>query len=254
MRTAQMPARVMDTADIILRAALVGIGGTIVLDLYAFLMQRMFGVPTNWKMVGRWLGRMSKGEFVQTNIGQAEPVPGEHALGWTFHYVIGIAYGLLLVAIWGAGWLRQPGIAEPLILAFAARPALFRDDAGHGYGNGWIEDAQAQCDPAEERDRPLHVRHRHVSDRQAYGSCWLSTADRSINWVHSIQHFGERRVEQSQSLFLSFNLAAESVTRVPKSKWDLFWDRPPGCRRRRSARAFWSKSANYDHYAQLALP
>ena len=31
----------MDTADIILRAALVGIGGTIVLDLYAFLMQRM---------------------------------------------------------------------------------------------------------------------------------------------------------------------------------------------------------------------
>jgi hypothetical protein len=33
--------------------------------------------------------------------------------------VIGIAYGLLLVAIWGAGWLRQPGIAEPLILALA---------------------------------------------------------------------------------------------------------------------------------------
>src|SRR5262245_2976342 len=58
----------------------------------------------------------------------------------------------------------------------AAGPALFRDDAGHGYGNSWIADAQAQCDPAEERDRPLHVRHRHVSDRQAYGSCWLITA------------------------------------------------------------------------------
>jgi hypothetical protein len=29
------------------------------------------------------------------------------------------AYGLLLVAIWGAEWLRQPGIAEPLILALA---------------------------------------------------------------------------------------------------------------------------------------
>jgi len=105
----------MDTADTILRAAPVGIGGTIVLDLYAFLMQRMFGVPAgNWKMVGRWLGHMSKREFVQTNIGQAQPVPGEHALGWTFHYLIGIANGLLLAAIWGAGWLRQPGIAEPL--------------------------------------------------------------------------------------------------------------------------------------------
>src|SRR5262249_2281827 len=60
----------------------------------------------------------------------------------------------------------------------AARPALFRDDAGHGYGNGWIVDTQAQSDPAEERDRPLHIRHRHVSDRQAYGSCWLITAGR----------------------------------------------------------------------------
>ena len=39
------PDGVMDTADIIFRAALVGIGGTIVLDLYALLMQRMFGVP-----------------------------------------------------------------------------------------------------------------------------------------------------------------------------------------------------------------
>jgi len=45
---------VMDTADIILRAPLVEIGGTIVLDLYAFLMQRMFGGPaSNWKMVGK---------------------------------------------------------------------------------------------------------------------------------------------------------------------------------------------------------
>jgi hypothetical protein len=35
----------MDTADIILRAALVGMGGTIVLDLYAFLMQI---VPTSY--------------------------------------------------------------------------------------------------------------------------------------------------------------------------------------------------------------
>jgi Protein of unknown function (DUF2938) len=128
----------MDTADIILRAALVGIGGTIVLDLYAFLMQRMFGVPTNWKMVGRWLGHMSKCEFVQT------------------------------------AWDCRAADPRPC----AARPALFRDDAGHGYGNGWIADAQAQCDPAEERDRPLHVRHRHVSDRQAYGSCWLITAGR----------------------------------------------------------------------------
>jgi hypothetical protein len=110
----------MEEAEVIVRAVLVGIGGTIVLDLYALLVHRFFGVPApNWAMVGRWVGHMPKGRFVQPNLGRAEPVPGEHALGWIVHYVIGSAYGLLLVAIWGAGWLREPGIGAPLILVLA---------------------------------------------------------------------------------------------------------------------------------------
>ena len=59
-----------DIMDII-RAVLVGIGGTIILDIYAFLLQRLFGVPaTNWQMVGRWLGHMPGGNFIQTNLGR----------------------------------------------------------------------------------------------------------------------------------------------------------------------------------------
>jgi hypothetical protein len=108
----------MDIKEIIVRAALIGIGGTVVLDLYAFILQRVFGVPaTNWRMVGRWLGHMPRAEFIQPNLGQAAPVPGEHALGWAFHHVIGAGYGQLLVAIWGADWLQQPDIVTPLILA-----------------------------------------------------------------------------------------------------------------------------------------
>ena len=110
----------MMATEIVIRAALVGIGGTVVLDLYAAAVRRFLGVPaTNWKMVGRWIGHMPKGEFVQPNIAQAKAVPGEHALGWMFHYGIGIGYGLLLVAIWGAGWLAAPYISAPLILALA---------------------------------------------------------------------------------------------------------------------------------------
>ncbi len=102
----------------IITAAMIGIGGTIVLDIYAFILQRVFGVPaTNWKMVGRWVGHMPAGQFIQRNMEQTKPVTGEHALGWFIHYAIGIAYGLLLVVIWGPGWLEQPGIAEPLTLA-----------------------------------------------------------------------------------------------------------------------------------------
>ena len=108
----------MDTSEIISRAALVGIGGTIVLDLYAFLLQRFFGVPaTNWAMVGRWVGHMPRGRFVHENIGKAAPAPGERAIGWVVHYVIGIVYGLLLVGLWGAEWLQQPTLLPPMILA-----------------------------------------------------------------------------------------------------------------------------------------
>ena len=48
------------TADIFLKATLVGVGGTIVLDLYALMISRILGVPvTNWAMVGRWFGNMA---------------------------------------------------------------------------------------------------------------------------------------------------------------------------------------------------
>jgi hypothetical protein len=49
-------------------------------------------------------------------------------------------------------------------------------------------------------------------------------------------------VQQTQSLFLSFNLAAESVTWVSNPMVGLILGQGPhACRR--SARAFWSKSA-----------
>lgn len=83
-------------------------------------MERFFGVPAiNWAMVGRWVGHVPKGRFVQPDLKQAEAVPGEHAIGWIFHYAIGAGYGLLLVAIWGAGWLQAPGIVPPMIVVLA---------------------------------------------------------------------------------------------------------------------------------------
>ncbi|MFC3216548.1 DUF2938 family protein [Novosphingobium panipatense] len=117
-RSIDRKGRRMTTMEIIVRAALVGIGGTIILDIYAALVQRFIGTPaTNWRMVGRWIGHMPQGQFIQFNLGRAKPVPGEHALGWIFHYVIGVGYGLLLVTIWGTGWLEAPTIVPPLILA-----------------------------------------------------------------------------------------------------------------------------------------
>ena len=104
--------------EIAIGAVFIGIGGTVILDLWAALLQRFFGVPaTNWAMVGRWVGHMPRGRFIHENIGKAAPVSGELAIGWVVHYAIGIGYGLLLVGLWGAEWLRQPTLLPPMILA-----------------------------------------------------------------------------------------------------------------------------------------
>lgn len=109
-----------ETIEIVLTAAIVGIGGTVILDLWSAFMQRAFEVPaTNWAMVGRWVGHMSGGRFVHQNIGEATPIAGELAIGWVVHYVIGILYGLLLVGLWGVEWLREPTLLPPMILALA---------------------------------------------------------------------------------------------------------------------------------------
>lgn len=109
----------MNAAENFFKAALIGVGGTIVLDLWALFTTRVMGVPaTNWAMVGRWLGNIPRGQFVQTAISQAEPVKGELAIGWIAHYVIGIGYGLLVLTFWGIVWLERPTLLPPMILVW----------------------------------------------------------------------------------------------------------------------------------------
>ncbi len=108
----------MTSSEIFIRAILVGVGGTLVLDAYAWVLVNFFKVPmTNWAMVGRWIGLMPRGKFIQPQLGEASEIRGEWAIGLGFHYVIGAGYGLLLVAIWGADWLLHPTIFEPMLLA-----------------------------------------------------------------------------------------------------------------------------------------
>lgn len=108
----------IDTVTLI-KGALVGTAGTVLLDSWALFLARVWNVPaTNWTMVGRWLGHMTRGKFHHASMSAAEPVKGEHAIGWIAHYVIGIGYGLLLLALWGSGWLTEPTILPPLLLSW----------------------------------------------------------------------------------------------------------------------------------------
>lgn len=99
---------------IMLRAALVGIGATLVMDAWSLALRRL-GVPTlDYAMLGRWLGHVRKGRFVHASIAQAAAIPGERRCGWLLHYATGIVFSILIVAVLGAKWLREPALAPAL--------------------------------------------------------------------------------------------------------------------------------------------
>lgn len=113
----------MDYASSIL---FMGAGATLATDLWAIARGRLLGVPApDWGLVGRWFGHMARGRFRHERIAAAEPVRGERAIGWTAHYLIGIAYAGVLLAICGLAWVRQPTLAPALAVGIATVAAPF---------------------------------------------------------------------------------------------------------------------------------
>jgi hypothetical protein len=105
--------------EIVLRAVLMGIGATALLDLWNALLARGFGIPSlSMEMLGRWVGYLLRGRFVHDNIAEASPIPGERFIGWSAHYAIGVMWAALLPAIWGLDWARRPTLGPAMIVGF----------------------------------------------------------------------------------------------------------------------------------------
>ena len=104
----------------------IGAGATLATDLWAIVRGRLLGVPApDWGLVGRWFGHMARGRFRHERIATAAPVRGERMIGWTAHYLIGIAFAGVLLAICGLAWARQPTLGPALALGIAAVAAPF---------------------------------------------------------------------------------------------------------------------------------
>jgi hypothetical protein len=50
---------------------------------------------------------------------------GESLVGWTTHYLIGISFTFLLLAVAGSGWFDQPTLAPALLIGIATVAAPF---------------------------------------------------------------------------------------------------------------------------------
>jgi hypothetical protein len=105
---------------------LTGAGATALTDLWTLARRRLFGTPlSNFGLVGRWIAHIARGCVRHDSIAAAEPVRAERAMGWAMHYLIGIAFALLLPAIWGQAWIRNPTLGPALIVGIGTVAAPF---------------------------------------------------------------------------------------------------------------------------------
>ena len=123
----------MSTQYLITRAIAIGIGATLLMDLWNLFLKRTFGIPSlNYCLLGRWLRHMPAGTFRHASINAAPQKSAECAVGWIAHYSIGVAFAVVLVFFVSREWVARPtllpvllyGIATVVFPFFIMQPSL----------------------------------------------------------------------------------------------------------------------------------
>jgi hypothetical protein len=105
-------------ATTILGGVVVGVGATLIQDLWNLFLRRAFGIPSlDVCLLGRWLCHMPGGTFKHVSIATAPPKTRECAVGTVAHYAIGVAFALVLVLLTSGEWLIRPTVLPALLVA-----------------------------------------------------------------------------------------------------------------------------------------
>jgi hypothetical protein len=113
-------------ADHLVCALLIGAGATAVMDLWALVRKRLLRIPPmDYGLVGRWLAYLPRGRLRHDPIAATPSVRGERLIGWIAHYLIGVAFAAVLLAIWGLDWARHPTVGPALIVGIGSVAAPF---------------------------------------------------------------------------------------------------------------------------------
>ena len=119
--------------ELVVRGTLLGVGGAVLMDAWASLLRRGFGIRgLDYALLGRWVGHLPRGRFRHASIGAAAPVRGERALGWMAHYAIAVGFAMLLLVLAGPTWSAAPTVVAPMLVAlgtivapwFVMQPAM----------------------------------------------------------------------------------------------------------------------------------
>lgn len=100
----------------ILGAVAIGIGASLLMDLWNLFLKRTFGIPSlNYCLLGRWLRHMPSGTLRHANITAATQKPLECTVGWIAHYTIGVVFALVFVGFTSGDWLARPTVLPALL-------------------------------------------------------------------------------------------------------------------------------------------
>ena len=112
--------------DFLVCALLIGAGATVVMDIWGVARRLLLGIPApDYGLVGRWVAYLARGRFRHDRIAATPPARGERLIGWTAHYLIGIAFAAALLALWGLDWARDPTIGPALLVGIGSIAAPF---------------------------------------------------------------------------------------------------------------------------------
>jgi hypothetical protein len=94
----------------------IGIGATLVMDLWNLLLKHAFSIPSlNYCLLGRWVRHMPGGTLRHANIAAAPQKPFECTVGWIAHYTIGVVFALVFVVLASGDWLARPTLPPALL-------------------------------------------------------------------------------------------------------------------------------------------
>jgi hypothetical protein len=100
----------------LISAILIGLGATLVTDLWALFLKYVFKIAApNYCLVGRWLRYMPEGTFTHSNVASAPQKSAECTVGWIAHYMIGVTFAIAFVALVGNNWLQHPTLIPAII-------------------------------------------------------------------------------------------------------------------------------------------
>ena len=103
-------------ANDILAGIAIGLGATLVMDLWNLFLKRTFGIPSlSYCVLGRWIRHMTEGTLRHVSITAAPHKPLECTVGWIAHYTIGAGFALGLVALTSGDWLARPTLLPALL-------------------------------------------------------------------------------------------------------------------------------------------